>query len=102
LPFLFLFSLLILWPYLAILLAFSVLLLVFIRDSSEILASFFSYFNNICSSNPGHPFAAGITLAKLAAVTMDEEGNETFDTSGALDKLRKVSFLSLFLTGRSS
>ncbi|CAE5959607.1 unnamed protein product [Arabidopsis arenosa] len=36
----------------------------------------------------GHPFAAGITLAKLAAVTMDEE-NETFDTSGALDKLRK-------------
>jgi vacuolar protein sorting-associated protein 13A/C len=78
-----------LWPYLAILLAFSVLLLVFIRDSSEILASFFSYFNNICSSNPGHPFAAGITLAKLAAVTMDEEGNETFDTSGALDKLRK-------------
>jgi vacuolar protein sorting-associated protein 13A/C len=54
------------------------------------------------TSNPGHPFAAGITLAKLAAVTMDEEGNETFDTSGALDKLRKVSFLSLFLTGRSS
>uniref|UniRef100_A0A1J3IH98 Putative vacuolar protein sorting-associated protein 13A n=1 Tax=Noccaea caerulescens TaxID=107243 RepID=A0A1J3IH98_NOCCA len=42
-----------------------------------------------CTSNPGHPFAAGITLAKLAAVTMDEEGNETFDTSGALDKLRK-------------
>ncbi|XP_010500318.2 PREDICTED: uncharacterized protein LOC104777719 [Camelina sativa] len=41
------------------------------------------------TSNPGHPFAAGITLAKLAAVTMDEEGNETFDTSGALDKLRK-------------
>ncbi|KAJ0228735.1 Vacuolar protein sorting-associated protein 13 [Hirschfeldia incana] len=41
------------------------------------------------TSNPGHPFASGITLAKLAAVTMDEEGNETFDTSGALDKLRK-------------
>ena len=56
------------------------------------LCSFFSYFNNTCSSNPGHPFASGITLAKLAAVTMDEEGNETFDTSGALDKLRKVSF----------
>jgi len=31
-----------------------------------------------------------VTLAKLAAVTMDEEGNETFDTSGALDRLRKV------------
>ncbi|XP_047337153.1 uncharacterized protein LOC124940662 [Impatiens glandulifera] len=40
-------------------------------------------------SNPGHPFACGITLAKLAAVTMDEQGNETFDTSGALDRLRK-------------
>ncbi|KAG9446693.1 hypothetical protein H6P81_012821 [Aristolochia fimbriata] len=41
------------------------------------------------TSNPGHPFCCGITLAKLAAVTMDEQGNETFDTSGALDKLRK-------------
>ncbi|KAK9136608.1 hypothetical protein Sjap_007202 [Stephania japonica] len=40
-------------------------------------------------SNLGHPFSSGITLAKLAAVTMDERGNETFDTSGALDKLRK-------------
>ncbi|GAB2300237.1 hypothetical protein Dimus_034275 [Dionaea muscipula] len=40
-------------------------------------------------SNPGHPFACGITLAKLAAFTMDDQGNETFDTSGALDKLRK-------------
>ncbi|XP_027330645.1 uncharacterized protein LOC113846496 isoform X2 [Abrus precatorius] len=42
-------------------------------------------------SNPGHPFSSGVTLAKLAAVTMDEHGNETFDTSGALDRLRKVS-----------
>ncbi|CAH9120434.1 unnamed protein product [Cuscuta epithymum] len=41
-------------------------------------------------SNPGNPFCCGITLAKLAAVTMDEQGNETFDTSGALDKLRKL------------
>ncbi|PNY09268.1 calcium-dependent lipid-binding family protein, partial [Trifolium pratense] len=40
-------------------------------------------------SNPGHPFSSGVTLAKLAAVTMDEHGNETFDTSGALDRLRK-------------
>ncbi|KAL7618287.1 hypothetical protein Lser_V15G01600 [Lactuca serriola] len=40
-------------------------------------------------SNPGHPFAVGFTLAKLAAFTVDEKGNETFDTSGALDKLRK-------------
>ncbi|XWS14258.1 hypothetical protein CRYUN_Cryun36dG0107400 [Craigia yunnanensis] len=42
-----------------------------------------------CTSNPGHPFASGVTLAKLAAVTMDEQENETFDTSGALDTLRK-------------
>ncbi|XP_073012998.1 uncharacterized protein [Typha latifolia] len=40
-------------------------------------------------SNPGHPFCSGVTLSKLAAVTMDENGNETFDTSGALDRLRK-------------
>ncbi|KAE9602547.1 putative vacuolar protein sorting-associated protein [Lupinus albus] len=40
-------------------------------------------------SNPGHPFSSGVTLAKLAAVTMDEQGNETFDASGALDRLRK-------------
>nr|GLL48492.1 uncharacterized protein LOC109169879 [Ipomoea trifida] len=41
-------------------------------------------------SNLGHPFSCGVTLAKLAAVTMDEKGNETFDTSGALDRLRKL------------
>ncbi|KAK1425948.1 hypothetical protein QVD17_14615 [Tagetes erecta] len=40
-------------------------------------------------SNPGHPFAVGITLAQLAAFTVDDKGNETFDTTGALDKLRK-------------
>jgi vacuolar protein sorting-associated protein 13A/C len=45
---------------------------------------------SVVCSNPGHPFSSGVTLAKLAAVTMDEQGNETFDTSGALDRLRKV------------
>ncbi|KAK6276636.1 hypothetical protein POUND7_006345, partial [Theobroma cacao] len=45
--------------------------------------------------NPGHPISSGVTLAKLAAVTMDEQGNETFDTSGALDKLRKSLQLEL-------
>lgn len=40
-------------------------------------------------SNPGNAFSVGVTLAKLAAVTMDEEGNETFDTSAAVDRLRK-------------
>ncbi|KAF5175818.1 Phytochrome [Thalictrum thalictroides] len=41
--------------------------------------------------NPGHLFSSGVTLTKFAAVTTDEQGNETFDASGALDKLRKVS-----------
>lgn len=40
-------------------------------------------------SHPGHPFSCGVTLAKLAAVTTDEQGIETFDISGALDRLRK-------------
>ena len=46
----------------------------------------------MCSSfsNAGHPFASGFTLSKLAAVTVDEDGNETFDAGVALDKLRKV------------
>ncbi|OIW07249.1 hypothetical protein TanjilG_08364 [Lupinus angustifolius] len=30
-----------------------------------------------------------VSLAKLAVVTMDEQRNETFDTRGALDRLRK-------------
>jgi len=41
-------------------------------------------------SNPGHPFCSGVTLATLAAVTIDESGHETFVTSGALERLRKV------------
>ncbi|PTQ34792.1 hypothetical protein MARPO_0076s0036 [Marchantia polymorpha] len=40
-------------------------------------------------SNQGHPFCSGVTLAKLAAVTVDETGNETFVASGALERLRK-------------
>lgn len=62
--------------------------------------SFFILLFMIClhSSNPGHPFCSGVTLSKLAAVTTDEQGSETFDTSGALDKLRKVSTISILLT----
>lgn len=40
-------------------------------------------------SNRGHPFCSGVTLSKLAAVTTDVQGNETFATSGALDGLCK-------------
>lgn len=43
-----------------------------------------------CASNPGHPFAAGLTLEKLAAVTVDGEGKETFITGGSLDRIQKV------------
>ncbi|XP_031385571.1 uncharacterized protein LOC116199374 isoform X2 [Punica granatum] len=40
-------------------------------------------------SNPGHPFAAGVTLEKLTAVTVDDNGMETFVTGGALDRIQK-------------
>ncbi|KAL5551261.1 hypothetical protein UlMin_001437, partial [Ulmus minor] len=40
-------------------------------------------------SNPGHPFAAGLTLEKLLAVTVDDSGKETFVTGGALDRIQK-------------
>lgn len=41
-------------------------------------------------SNPGHPFAAGVTLEKLSAVTIDDSGKETFVTGGALECIQKV------------
>ncbi|GMN73596.1 hypothetical protein TIFTF001_054327, partial [Ficus carica] len=51
-------------------------------------------------SNPGHPFAAGITLEKLSAVTVDDSGKETFVTGGALDRIQKsveLDRLALYL-----
>lgn len=48
----------------------------------------------ICS-NPGHPFAAGVSLEKLSAVTVDDDGKETFITGGALDRIQKVFFLHI-------
>uniref|UniRef100_A0A0E0MAV7 PH domain-containing protein n=1 Tax=Oryza punctata TaxID=4537 RepID=A0A0E0MAV7_ORYPU len=42
-------------------------------------------------SNPGHPFAAGLALSKLSAVTVDDLGKETFATGGDLDRVKKVS-----------
>jgi len=41
-------------------------------------------------SNPGQPFAAGVMLDKLSAVTVDDTGKETFITGGALDRIQKV------------
>lgn len=49
-----------------------------------------------CTSNPGKPFCCGVTLSKLAAVTIDENAKETFVTSGALDKLHKSLQLERF------
>ncbi|MFS8029949.1 putative vacuolar protein sorting-associated protein [Helianthus anomalus] len=40
-------------------------------------------------SNPGHPFAAGVTLEKLSASTVDDSGKEAFVTGGALEQLQK-------------
>ncbi|XP_076943882.1 uncharacterized protein LOC143614277 [Bidens hawaiensis] len=40
-------------------------------------------------SNPGHPFAAGVTLEKLSASTVDDNGQEAFVTGGALEQLQK-------------
>ncbi|WCJ20748.1 hypothetical protein M5689_002962 [Euphorbia peplus] len=51
-------------------------------------------------SNPGHPFAAGVTLGKLSAVTIDEYGMETFVTGGTLDRIQKsveLDQLALYL-----
>ncbi|XP_024524741.1 uncharacterized protein LOC9654875 isoform X2 [Selaginella moellendorffii] len=40
-------------------------------------------------SNPEQPFAIGVTLEKLAAVTVDDNGKELFVSGGALDKINK-------------
>ena len=42
-------------------------------------------------SNPGVPFACGLTLEKLSAHTVDEDGNEAFVKDNPLSLLRKVS-----------
>ncbi|KAM5573225.1 hypothetical protein ABKV19_012985 [Rosa sericea] len=51
-------------------------------------------------SNFGHPFAAGITLERLSAMTVDDSGKETFVTGGALDRIQKsveLDRLALYL-----
>ncbi|CAI9095544.1 OLC1v1031527C1 [Oldenlandia corymbosa var. corymbosa] len=40
-------------------------------------------------SNFGHPFASGVTLDKLLAVTVDDSGQEIFATGGALERIQK-------------
>ena len=42
----------------------------------------------------GSPFAFGLTLAELSAVSVDEDGEEAFVSSGALERLRKSARLS--------
>lgn len=44
-------------------------------------------------SNPGHPFASGVTLDKLLAMTVDDNGKEIFATGGALERIQKVLVL---------
>ena len=43
------------------------------------------------TSNPGVPFACGLTLEKLSAHTVNEEGNEAFVKDNPLSLLRKVT-----------
>ncbi len=43
------------------------------------------------ASNPGVPFACGLTLEKLSAHTVNEEGNEAFVKDNPLSLLRKVT-----------
>ncbi len=43
------------------------------------------------ASNPGVPFACGLTLEKLSAHTVNEEGNEAFVKDNPLFLLRKVT-----------
>ncbi|PNT67930.1 hypothetical protein BRADI_3g33740v3 [Brachypodium distachyon] len=56
-------------------------------------------------SNPGHPFAAGLVLSKLSAVTVDDHGKETFATGGDLDRVKKsveLESLALYFDSDSS
>ena len=40
-------------------------------------------------TTPGHPFAAGITISRLAAITVDETGAESFVSSDSFSRVRK-------------
>jgi vacuolar protein sorting-associated protein 13A/C len=56
-------------------------------------------------SNPGHPFAAGLVLSKLSAVTVDDHGKETFATGGDLERVKKsveLESLALYFDSDSS
>ncbi|WVZ57683.1 hypothetical protein U9M48_008037 [Paspalum notatum var. saurae] len=56
-------------------------------------------------SNPGHPFAAGLVLSKLSAVTVDDLGKETFATGGDLNRVKKsveLERLALYFDSDSS
>nr|CAB3500118.1 unnamed protein product [Digitaria exilis] len=56
-------------------------------------------------SNPGHPFAAGLVLSKLSAVTVDDLGKETFATGGDLDRVKKsveLESLAMYFNSDSS
>ena len=71
------------------------------RDSFNFFLLIFSFLTCskslflLFSSNPGHPFAVGLTLEKLLAVIVDDSGKETFVTGGSLDRIQKVPILML-------
>lgn len=41
-------------------------------------------------TNPGHPFACGLTLDRISGYTVDEAGREAFVTNNPLQLLRKA------------
>ena len=43
------------------------------------------------TSNPGTPFAVGLTLERLDAQTVDEQLKPTFVSTNPMDILRKVT-----------
>ena len=47
-------------------------------------------------TTPGHPFACGMMIGSLSAITVDDEGNPTFTTGGALERISKRAALEDF------
>jgi vacuolar protein sorting-associated protein 13A/C len=55
-----------------------------VSDRKYPIEMYIHWFFGFCS-NPGLPFAVGMTLVKLATVTVDDNGKETFVMGGSLD-----------------
>ena len=45
-------------------------------------------------TQPGHPFTVGMTMHRISACTVDENGNDVFVYKSAMDLLRKSAELA--------